>query len=453
MFATPASGQDGNTFSPRWMTAKKSSPLMKSVQASAVYRPSVRISQFHDETNWINESRTLSTYSAGRLVTRYEDVFDGVNWQEYERRDYTYASDGMPASETVFTWDGTAWEPIARALFDSQNGLPTEEIGQIRVGNEWVDDERTVYTIQNGMIVGGQTDYWQGGWMPGDRFLLDQQPDRVHQINQVWTGGAWVNESRLTFAQITIAELYALLTQLIVNLEDYEGLYFSQDFPDATEQVWENAQWVNVSNQTTIEIRDAGTKNLIQRAITTQEWDADGDTWIDSFRMIVGYRDDAGLENVPGMTTLQVPGFVDWENVFVEMYDHQASIGRIIQATLSADFGGGLQEVSRTQIQWIDAAGVGVEEPTQPVTFVLSQNVPNPFNPSTRISYTLSEAQAVQLSVYDLLGRQIEVLDAGVRPVGEHAVSWDASAVASGLYLYRLETSAGVATRTMVLLK
>ncbi|NNF02849.1 MAG: hypothetical protein HKN17_00175, partial [Rhodothermales bacterium] len=301
VFATPASAQDASTYTPGW-TAAKSSPLMKSVQASAVYRPSVRISQFHDQTNWINESRTLSSYRSGRLMTRYDDVFDGVNWQEYELREFTYADDGSLASETVYGWGGTAWEPSTRTLYDSQDGVFTEILVQTSSESGWMDEERTVFTIEDGLIVSGQTDIWVGGWVPSERFILDQQPDRVHQINQISNGAGWVNETRLTFAQVTIAELYDILTQLLINLEDYEGMFFALQFPDATEQAWENSQWVNVSNQTTIEIRDEGTGNLIQSAITTQEWDADGDRWVNASRMIVGYRDDAGLENVPGMT-------------------------------------------------------------------------------------------------------------------------------------------------------
>jgi hypothetical protein len=78
---------------------------------------------------------------------------------------------------------------------------------------------------------------------------------------------------------------------------------------------------------------------------------------------------------------------------------------------------------------------------------------PNPFNPITRVSYYLPERQRIRLSVYDVSGSLIAVIDDGVRGAGEHTVEWNARGVASGVYFSRLE--AGVYTRTqkMILLR
>lgn len=85
--------------------------------------------------------------------------------------------------------------------------------------------------------------------------------------------------------------------------------------------------------------------------------------------------------------------------------------------------------------------------------FSLNQNYPNPFNPTTNISFTLNEAQHVSLTVYDMLGRQVRVLENGVMAAGEHTVHFDASNLNSGIYLYRLSTQHGTVTRNMTLLK
>ncbi|GEM_PF-2208374 len=69
----------------------------------------------------------------------------------------------------------------------------------------------------------------------------------------------------------------------------------------------------------------------------------------------------------------------------------------------------------------------------------LSQNFPNPFNPSTVIGYALPYPAVVKLVVFDLLGRQVAQLVAGEQPAGYHSVTWDASNVSSGVYYYRLE--------------
>ncbi len=78
---------------------------------------------------------------------------------------------------------------------------------------------------------------------------------------------------------------------------------------------------------------------------------------------------------------------------------------------------------------------------------------PNPFNSSTILEYSIPRSSAVKLSVYDLLGREIAVLFEGEQNAGEHTVVWNASAVPSGIYFYRIETPGFVDTRKMILIK
>lgn len=86
-------------------------------------------------------------------------------------------------------------------------------------------------------------------------------------------------------------------------------------------------------------------------------------------------------------------------------------------------------------------------------SFNLYPNHPNPFNPTTEISYTLGAAGAVTLKVYDALGREIRTLADGYRNAGAHRVRFDASDLAAGLYFYRLRSADFTETRKMVLMK
>ncbi|HWR84222.1 MAG TPA: S8 family serine peptidase [Candidatus Deferrimicrobium sp.] len=93
-----------------------------------------------------------------------------------------------------------------------------------------------------------------------------------------------------------------------------------------------------------------------------------------------------------------------------------------------------------------------------PGDFGLNQNYPNPFNPTTTISFQLTEADDVTLDVYNLLGQRVRTLVSERLPAGSHAVVWDGTnddgeKVATGVYLYRLVTTAGTRTRRMMLLK
>jgi hypothetical protein len=89
----------------------------------------------------------------------------------------------------------------------------------------------------------------------------------------------------------------------------------------------------------------------------------------------------------------------------------------------------------------------------QPSAFNLIGATPNPFNPTTTLSFSLPEAVKVSLNVYDVQGRLVAQLVNGLREVGTHQVTFDGSNLASGMYLYRLTAGSNHATGKMVLMK
>lgn len=90
---------------------------------------------------------------------------------------------------------------------------------------------------------------------------------------------------------------------------------------------------------------------------------------------------------------------------------------------------------------------------TVPSTFLLEQNYPNPFNPSTTIEFSIPEATLVKIQVYDMLGREVgNPLNQNLS-AGRHQVSFDASALSSGIYLYTIQAGSFQQTRKMTLIK
>ncbi len=88
-----------------------------------------------------------------------------------------------------------------------------------------------------------------------------------------------------------------------------------------------------------------------------------------------------------------------------------------------------------------------------PSTIHLQQNYPNPFNPSTSITFSLPESGEVSLKVFDILGQEITSLVEGNLQAGLHTVSFDASSLSSGIYLYRLKMGNVTLNRSMTLIK
>jgi len=88
-----------------------------------------------------------------------------------------------------------------------------------------------------------------------------------------------------------------------------------------------------------------------------------------------------------------------------------------------------------------------------PNQVALAQNYPNPFNPTTTIEFNLPSRSRVSMSIIDILGRTVERMDMGSLSAGIHQIVYDASALSSGVYFYRLETNMGSESRKMMLLK
>ena len=88
-----------------------------------------------------------------------------------------------------------------------------------------------------------------------------------------------------------------------------------------------------------------------------------------------------------------------------------------------------------------------------PVQFELPQNYPNPFNPETVISWQLTVSSHVNLSIFNILGQKVATLVDKKQSAGHHQIEWDASGLASGIYLYHLKVNEHEISKKMVLMK
>jgi subtilisin-like proprotein convertase family protein len=88
-----------------------------------------------------------------------------------------------------------------------------------------------------------------------------------------------------------------------------------------------------------------------------------------------------------------------------------------------------------------------------PDKFELGQNFPNPFNPTTNIKYGVPRLSVVKLAIYDILGREINVLVNELKQPGNYEIAFDASNIATGVYFYKLEAGDFVDVKKMVLMK
>lgn len=162
-------------------------------------------------------------------------------------------------------------------------------------------------------------------------------------------------------------------------------------------------------------------------------------------------------ENLPGFVFGEIEGTIrpgESKSIPLTIDAQDLAIGSYVGLVdIRTDNG---TRTSRIEVNVLDPLSVDDDHET-PQSIELAQNFPNPFNPTTEIGYRVGtqdlESVRVKLSVYDLLGREVAVLVDGVQAEGTHSVTFDASNLASGMYLYKLEAAGHVITKKLMLLK
>jgi len=125
------------------------------------------------------------------------------------------------------------------------------------------------------------------------------------------------------------------------------------------------------------------------------------------------------------------------------------SIYQIVMTTA-----GTISDVYIDNIYFYNQTATSIDDVNEsPNSFTLNQNFPNPFNPSTNITYSIPEASNVTLEVFNIQGQRVATLVDGLQSAGPHSVTFDASNLASGLYTYRLVSENTVMVRKMTLIK
>jgi len=115
------------------------------------------------------------------------------------------------------------------------------------------------------------------------------------------------------------------------------------------------------------------------------------------------------------------------------------------------DGNNGYHFVAHDSIKGVITNQVAVEE--APAAFAVAQNSPNPFNPTTTISFAITEAGTVSIDVFNVAGQKVDTIANEFMSVGSHSVTWDASGHSAGVYFYTVKTGSFSETMKMTLLK
>ncbi len=161
-------------------------------------------------------------------------------------------------------------------------------------------------------------------------------------------------------------------------------------------------------------------------------------------------RSIGGTDNFQRIESSFIPGHGTTITPHSYSYTDVAPAGVIHYRLEQIDLDGSVHYSESVQATILTGTAEGNALPKE---YSLRQNYPNPFNPSTIIKYELPTESRVSLEVFNLIGQKVATVVEGVKPAGSHEVSFNASGLTSGVYMYKLSAGNQVFTKKMVLMK
>jgi len=157
-----------------------------------------------------------------------------------------------------------------------------------------------------------------------------------------------------------------------------------------------------------------------------------------------------GVDNLYGLILHTTDGGINWTRQI------NGTTGGLASIYFTDESNGWAVGGFGTILHTTNAGATFVEEEQiteVPTEFLLSQNYPNPLNPSTKIKYSIPQSSNVVIKVFDILGSEIETLVNEEKPAGTYEVNWNAANLSSGVYFYRLQAGDYTSVKKMILLK
>ena len=228
----------------------------------------------------------------------------------------------------------------------------------------------------------------------------------------------------------------------VVTVEDLASGEDSRSRLEASELILANNIWYGFSNGNTI--GSVATQDFVQTHLL-----ANGNQITDPLLNGISRTPNGGLDPRPSGSSPAVSGFVAPPDAFFSNVSYLGAFNPV-----DGIWTEGWTAVSA--LGYTPFTTVDVEEEilsTTPVDYTLSQNYPNPFNPSTRIVYSVVEPSQVRITVTNILGQVVETLVDDFRNSGTYEITFNASNLASGLYIYTLEVGSKYISKKMTLLK
>jgi hypothetical protein len=359
--------------------------------------------KWEDGYHWTYKLRSTYSYNTnGKIILkRFAEMFYG-NWQDYTRLQYTYTGSNQNLSRIdVYSFSSNNWALTGYHVYswNSNNCLSNVISYSLSTIFPWTYvpywQDSLYYNLSNQLVIKTGFDYVGCDWFNdiNDLYFYDQNGNNNERIRQEWnsTGGSWVN--------------------------DYRYLY-EYDI------------------------------NNVLLSIVYQDWQQDSLNWKNVWRETYTYTPQNKLAIMFKETWSTETG---WNNYVQRIFFYDLNDNWTEKITYLWD-GSNWNNYYRHLATWLVPVSVWETLPYLE-SYYLSNNYPNPFNPSTKIKFEIPDQGFVSLKVYDVLGNEIVTLVNEQKPAGEYEVYFEGKGLPSGIYFYTLKAGNYIETRKMILIK
>jgi predicted lipoprotein with Yx(FWY)xxD motif len=422
-------------------------PQLPAVDPSAVMDSTLY--QQWDGTDWAHTQSSLFSYSQDlKEQISILRQFQNGNWVVISRTSNKYDEDKHLIWQAVELPSGNDWELSSQKFITYTNGVITEEISQVYTNGTWVNEQRHTAKYDDNM---NETELlfenWNGtDWVNKSRFTSEYNSSGIItlELSESWNGTSWDNVYKNDYtydeANKTSEVIYSQWSGEWIPINKYGDKY-----GDHNEQIgsiyqeWDGTQWINVDKE--IYTYNDDITHMTQ--VVTMTWNDGTSVWDNSDKSLYTYENDEMVEMI----------YQEWDGAkYVNSLRNSIEETDLEFITLYQVWDGS-DWVNYMRMIYHYRTTTGVEDSERPVSFNLEQNFPNPFNPSTTISYSVSETQHVNLKIFNVLGQVVATLVNEEIPTGTYKVQFNAAGLSSGIYYYRIETAGISETKSMLLLK
>jgi len=383
----------------------------------------------HDRSGIIDDDQIISFLNRDRELILMEAIiyeWVGSNWSRVVKEEYYYNEDGLMDEVKVFYWNMGFWAASSRYYLSYQEGENISEIIiQVRIQGEWENYLRLSFSYENGNSIEDLTQNWTNdSWVNASRSLNYYSEDLfVQQVDQSWYANYWQ------------------------ETDQYWYTYDNSDYlVEILQEQWLASQWIeNYLNIIGNDENGNPLNNLGQYYFNG--------SWLNDENSIYDYDEDDNL-----ITDLYQFWYLEeWfdQQLTTYTYDDEGNPLEYIIQLLEAE-----EWENSQRVEYIYEE-VGADENNLPANDLIRlYNYPNPFNPSTTISFNLTEnTENTGLVIYNIEGQKVKSFEIAQRGnEGIYKVSWDGTddsnnPVTSGIYFYKLNTGDQEYVKKMILIK